>query len=159
MASKRPSEQQPGVVDEMANAIVRQVKAQRIVVDKGPKYICFTPHGEQLQKTLLWPAVVGEQRTYAMRVGFERPEADLHWGDVVHFPSAKAAANAFVTTVSSGRHTSRVELAGTDVAVLAFELCGMNGSYPFSASVANAVESVEQLLISGGVHTAVSEAE
>ena len=27
MASKRPCEQQPGVVDEMANAIVRQVKA------------------------------------------------------------------------------------------------------------------------------------
>ena len=158
MASKRPSEQQPGVVDEMANAIVRQVKAQRIVVDKGPKYICFTPHGEQLQKTLLWPAVVGEQRTYAMQVGFQRPEAQTHWGDVVHFPSAKAAANAFVTTVCSETHASHVELAGTDVAVLAFDLC-MNRSSPFSVSVANAVESVEQLLISGGVHIAVSEAE
>ena len=36
--SKRPCEQQPGVVDEMANAIVRQVK--------GPKYECFTARGE-----------------------------------------------------------------------------------------------------------------
>ena len=36
MASKRPCEQQPGVIDEMANAIVHQVKAQRIVVNKGP---------------------------------------------------------------------------------------------------------------------------
>ena len=62
MASKRPREQQPGVVDEMANAIVRQVKAQRIVVNKGPKYQCFIPCGEQLQKVLLWPAVVSEQR-------------------------------------------------------------------------------------------------
>ena len=35
MASKRPREQQPGVVDEMANAIVRQVKAQRIVTTKA----------------------------------------------------------------------------------------------------------------------------
>ena len=40
MASKRPREQQPGVVDEMANAIVRQVKAQRIVTTKGPVYAC-----------------------------------------------------------------------------------------------------------------------
>ena len=40
MASKRPREQQPGVVDEMANAIVRQVKAQLIVTTKGPGYAC-----------------------------------------------------------------------------------------------------------------------
>ena len=54
MASKRPSEQQPGVVDEMANAIVRQVKAQRIVVNKGPMYECGGVY--------LYSVVVGEQR-------------------------------------------------------------------------------------------------
>ena len=59
MASKRPCEQQPGVVDEMANAIVRQVKAQRIVVNKGPVYACGDVY--------LHSAVVGEQRTYVVR--------------------------------------------------------------------------------------------
>jgi hypothetical protein len=158
MASKRPCEQQPGVVDEMANAIVRQVKAQRIVVNKGPKYQCFIPCGEQLQKVLLWPAVVSEQRTYAMQVGFERPETQPRWRDVVHFSSAKAAAKAFVATVSSERYASRVELAGTYVTLLIIELYRDTLS-PSPESVANAVESVEQLLISGGVHIAVSEAE
>jgi hypothetical protein len=157
--SKRPSEQQPGVVDEMANAIVRQLNAERIVVNKGPKYQCFIPCGEQLRKkVLLWPAVVSEQRTYAMQVGLERPERQPRWGDVVHFSSAKAAAKAFVATVSSERYASRVELAGTYVTLLIIELYRDTLS-PSPESVANAVESVEQLLISGGVHIAVSEAE
>lgn len=91
----------------------------------------------------VWPAMVGEQRTYAMQVGFERRETQPHWGDVVHFSSAKAAANAFVTTVSSEMHRSHVRIAGTNVAVLAFALC-KDLSYPCSASVANAVESVER---------------
>ena len=38
MASKRPCEQQPGVADQFANAIVRQVKAKRIVMTKGLVY-------------------------------------------------------------------------------------------------------------------------
>ena len=58
MASKRPCEQQPSVVDEMANAIVRQVKAQRIVTTKGPVYTCG--------RWRLSTAVVGEKRGYIL---------------------------------------------------------------------------------------------
>ena len=58
MASKRPCEQQPGVLKEMANAIVRQVKAQRIVVNKGPVYACGW--------WCLSTAVVGEKRGYIL---------------------------------------------------------------------------------------------
>jgi hypothetical protein len=64
MASKRPCEQQPGVVDEMANAIVRQVKAQRIATTKSPVYECFCTG----PTVTIWSAVVGEQRMYAMQV-------------------------------------------------------------------------------------------
>ena len=80
MASKRPCEQQPSVVDEMANAIVRQVKAQRIVTTKGPGYACGDVY--------LHSTVVGEQRTYVVRtiVGTEK---DPKLGQAVHFSSPK----------------------------------------------------------------------
>ena len=115
MASKRPREQQPGVVDEMANAIVRQVKAQRIVTTKGPVYACADVY--------LNSVVVGEQRTYVVRtiVGTKK---DPKLGEAVHFSSPKTAAEAFVLTVCTSLppwvplHSQYITILGTGVAVM-----------------------------------------
>ena len=157
MASKRPREQQPGVVDEMANAIVRQVKAQRIVVNKVPVYACGDVY--------LHSAVVGEQRTYVVRT-LQGTKKDPKLGEAVHFSSPKAAAEAFVLTVCASlpRDSRYITILGTSVAVMKLDFdphyndCPtvVGGATP--ASITKTVESVEQLLISGGVHTAVYEA-
>ena len=156
MASKRPCEQQLGVVDEMANAIVRQVKAQRIVVNKGPIYACGDVY--------LHSAVVGEQRTYVVQT-IEGTKKDPKLGEAVHFSSPKTAAEAFVMTVCAEKSLSRyIRIMGTRVAVMKldfdpFDPCNdYSANSPTPASITKTVESVEQLLISGGVHTAVYEA-
>ena len=145
MASKRPCEQQPGVVDEMANAIVRQVKAQRVVVNKGPVYSCVTDDAEHVN---VWSAVVGEQRTYAMQVNLAGTGKEPCWGDIVHFTSPKVAANAIVETVGLARKCSiyptRFKVKGTGVVVL--NIGAHNVTDP--KAVSNAVTSVEQLLTS-----------
>ena len=148
MASKRPREQQPGVVDEMANEIVHQVKAQRIVTTKGPVYQCGYVR--------IWSAVVGEQRMYAVHVDGGTKHQPC-WGDVVHFSSAKAAAEAFVSTVEAdayhGLRAIFVRIKGTFVVAKMVHVESEN-------DFAKAIEAVEQLLLtSGGVHAAVYKAE
>ena len=159
MASKRPcengGEQQPGVVDEMANAIVRQVKAQRIVVKSGPGYAC----GD----VCLLSAVVGEQRTYVVQT-IEGTKKDPKLGCAVHFSSPKTAAEAFVMTVCAENKSipdSRyIRIMGTRVVVMKLDFDPyFTAESPTPASITKTVESVEQLLISGGVHTAEYKAE
>ena len=152
MASKRPCEQQPGVVDEMANAIVRQVKAQRIVVDKGPVYACGDVY--------LHSSVVGEQPTYVVRT-LEDTKKDPKLGEAVRFSSPKTAAEAFVLTVCASLHRNSryITILGTSVAVMKLDFDPYYTDSPTPASITKTVESVEQLLISGGVHIVVSEAE
>ena len=153
MASKRPCEQQPSVVDEMANAIVRQVKAQRIVTTKGPGYACGDVY--------LHSTVVGEQRTYVVRtfVGTKKDPNKL--GEAVHFSSPKTAAEAFVLTVCASllRNSRYITILGTSVAVMKLDFDPYYTDSPTPASITKTVESVEQLLISGGVHTAEYKAE
>ena len=162
MASKRPCEQQPGVVDEMANAIVRQVKAQRIDTTKGPVYTCGDVY--------LHSAVVGEQRTYVVQT-IEGTKKDPKLGEAVHFSSPKTAAEAFVLTVCASLppwvplHSLYITIFGTCVAVMKLDFdphytdspAVVGGATP--ASITKTVESVEQLLISGGVHNAEYKAE
>ena len=132
---------QPGVVDEMANAIVRQVKAQRIVVNKGPVYACAGVYLNSM--------VVGEQRTYAMQVNLAGTGKEPCWGDIVHFTSPKVAANAIVETVGLARKCSIYRtcfrVKGTGVVVLNI------GAHDVTdpKAVSKAVTSVEQLLTSG----------
>ena len=86
--------QQPGVIDEMANAIVRQVNTQRIVTnDQGPG-VPMRPRAHLARGGRRW------QRMYAVHVdvGTKQRKQQPCWGDVVHFSSAKAAAEAFVPT-------------------------------------------------------------
>ena len=153
MASKRPCEQQPSVVDEMANAIVRQVKAQRIVTTKGPGYACGDVY--------LHSAVVGEQPTYVVWT-LECTKKDPKLGQAVHFSSPKTAAEAFVMTVCAEKGSQYIRIMGTRVAVMKLDFDPYNDystDSPTPASITKTVESVEQLLISGGVHTAEYNAE
>jgi hypothetical protein len=122
MASKRPcengGEQQPGVVDEMANAIVRQVKAQRIVTTKGPVYAC--------RWWCLSTAVVGEKRGYILEPRRKsshkraRPMLTGTLGGRVFFSSPKEAAKALIDTEWVGCDTfmERITIEGTRVVVL-----------------------------------------
>lgn len=151
MESKRPcAQQQPGVVDEMANAIVRQVKAQRVVVNKGPMYSCVTRDSidHDAEHVNVWSAVVGEQRTYAMQVNLAGTGKEPCWGDIVHFTSPKVAANAIVETVGLARKCSiyptRFKVKGTGVVVLNI------GAHDVTdpVAVSKAVTSVAQLLTS-----------
>ena len=145
----------------MANAIVRQVKAQRIVTTKGPGYACGDVY--------LHSTVVGEQRTYVVRT-LEGTKKDPKLGQAVHFSSPKTAAEAFVLTVCAENTSVRpvpdsrcIRIIGTRVVVmkLDFEPCTnyAGAEPPTPASITKTVESVEQLLISGGVHTAEYKAE
>ena len=88
-------------------------------------------------------------------------------GEAVHFSSPKAAAEAFVLTVCASlpRDSRYITILGTSVAVMKLDFdphyndCPtvVGGATP--ASITKTVESVEQLLISGGVHTAEYKAE
>ena len=84
-------------------------------------------------------------------------------GEAVHFSSPKTAAEAFVLTVCTSLppwvplHSLYITILGTGVAVMKLDCPNLAGEAT-PASITKTVESVEQLLISGGVHTAVYEA-
>ena len=154
MASKRPREQQPGVVDEMANAIVRQVKAQRIVTTKGPVYAC--------RWWCLSTVVVGEKRGYILepcRTSSRkraRPMLTGTAGGRVFFSSPEEAARALIDTewvpgLDSFMRQIRIE--GTGVVVLTLFISKDEKWLPkeLSPMYAKAIASIEHLLTSNGV--------
>ena len=153
MASKRPCEQQPGVVDEMANAIVRQVKAQRIVTTKGPVYAC--------RWWCLSTAVVGEKRGYILEPRRNssrkraRPMLTGTLGGRVFFSSPKEAAKALIDTEWVGCDTfmERITIEGTRVVVLSLFIPKDDKwlSPELSPTYARAIASIEHLLTSNGV--------
>jgi hypothetical protein len=153
MASKRPCEQQPGVVDEMANAIVRQVKAQRIVVDKGPVYAS--------RWWRLSTAAVGEKRGYILeprRTSSRkraRPMLTGTLGGRVFFSSPKEAAKALIDTEWRGCDTfmEQIKIEGTGVVVLSLFIPKDDKWLPpeLSPTYARAIASIEHLLTSNGV--------
>ena len=154
MASKRPREQQPGVVDEMANAIVRQVKAQRIVTTKGPVYAC--------RWWCLSTAVVGEKRGYILEPRRNssrkraRPMLTGTLGGRVFFSSPKEAAKALIDTewqCGGDAFMERITIEGTRVVVLSLFIPKDDKwlSPELSPTYARAIASIEHLLTSNGV--------
>ena len=103
----------------------------------------------------IWRGVVGEQRMYAVHVDVGTKQQPC-WGDVVHFSSAKAAAEAFASTAyaeaDNGLRAIFVRIKGTFVVAKIVHVETEN-------DFAKAIEAVEQLFISGGVHTTVYKAE
>ena len=108
----------------------------------------------------LHSTVVGEQRTYVVRT-LEGTKKDPKLGQAVHFSSPKTAAEAFVLTVCASllRNSRYITILGTSVAVMKLDFDPYYTDSPTPASITKTVESVEQLLISGGVHTAEYKAE
>ena len=153
MASKRPREQQPGVVDEMANAIVRQVKAQRIVTTKGPVYAS--------RWWCLSTAVVGEKRGYILEPRRSssrkraRPMITGTAGGRVFFSSPKEAAKALIDTewMHCDTFMEQIKFEGTGVVVLTLFISKDEKWLPpeLSPMYAKAIASIEHLLTSNGV--------
>jgi hypothetical protein len=139
--SKRPSEQQPGVVDQFANAIVRQLNAERIVVAKDAEYRCGPVR-------IPWRAVAADQRGYILGYKTNR----------VIFSSAKQAANALVRTlIDEGKKSFRHEVDECVYLKGAGALAILHVRIPSDEPqcgecTAKAVAAIEQLLTSNGVH-------